>query len=98
MVAQAGMQAAAFPPAFPANAAPEMQKGSLNESISSLKSAENNIHQQQQHNNIHVSIHLIFPSTISIIFKYCFTRVILKLFQHNQSLQTFQYLIPPLSR
>jgi hypothetical protein len=58
---QAGMQA--FPPAtFPTNAAPEMQvsvKGSLNESLSSLKSAEN-VHQQQQqqqqqHNNLHVS-------------------------------------------
>lgn len=69
---QAGMQA--FPPAtFPTNAAPEMQvsvKGSLNESLSSLKSAEN-VHQQQQqqqqHNNLHVSYFslIIIPYTMT---------------------------------
>lgn len=68
----------AFPPAtFPTNAAPEMQvsvKGSLNESLSSLKSAENvqNVHQQQQqqqqHNNLHVSIKYI------ALAQYCVTK------------------------
>lgn len=71
MVAQAGMQAAFPPAAFPTNAAPEMQKGSLTESISSLKSAESNIH-QQQHNNLHVSDYYILlfsgPNYLNFIF------------------------------